>query len=187
MTARISYGFTVSLDGYINDRDGGLDWAPIDEELHQFWNDETRAADLFVYGRRLYETMASHWPFALEDPELSPVEADFARIWVPKPKLIFSSTLESVDWNSTLVRGDAVGEIARLKRERDGSFDVGGATLAADLIRAGLIDEYKMVVAPVVLGDGTPFFPRMDRDLPLRLVETRKFGIGSLLLRYVAD
>jgi dihydrofolate reductase len=187
MTARVTYGFNVSLDGYINDRDGSLDWFAIDEEIHQWWNDRARQASTFVYGRRLYESMAAYWPFALDDPNVAPVEQEFARIWQPMPKLVFSSTLESVGSNSELVRGDAVAEIARLKREGGGSFEVGGATLAGDLIRAGLVDEYSLVICPVVLGEGTPFFPRMDHDLPLKLVESHKFGSGALLLRYIAD
>jgi len=187
MTAHVVYGFNVSLDGFINDRDGSLDWFQIDEEIHQWWNDRSRESDMFVYGRRLYETMAAYWPYALDDPDTPPVEQDFARIWQPKRKLVFSSTLDSVGSNSELIRGDAVGEIARLKRESNGQLEVGGATLAADLIRAGLVDEYRLVVVPVVLGDGTPFFPLMDRDLPLKLVETHNFSSGAVLLRYVAD
>jgi dihydrofolate reductase len=112
---------------------------------------------------------------------------EFAQIWNPMPKVVFSSTLDSVDWNSRLVRGDVGDEIERLRAEVDGEVDVGGPTLAAEAIRRGLVDEYRLVVHPVVLGAGTPFFPALDRPLALRLHETRRFTSGAVYLGYASD
>ena len=161
MTARVTYGFNVSLDGFINDRDGSLEWFAIDEEIHQWWNDRAREASTFVYGRRLYETMAAYWPIR---PRRSGCVSGRAGIrsasGSPCRSFVFSSTLESVGSNSELVRGDAVAEIARLKREsRRRIFEVGGAALAGDLIRAGLVDEYSLVHLPGCPGRGDPVLP----------------------------
>jgi dihydrofolate reductase len=100
------------------------------------------------------------------------------------PKVVFSRTLESVEWNSRLERGDVVETARRLKAETDGLMEVGGPTLAAPLIRAGLVDEFHVVVTPAAIGGGTPFFPSLDKWLKLELVENRTFGSGAVLLRY---
>ncbi len=181
---RLIYSMSVSLDGYINDPRGALDWVDIDEEVHSWFNDRAREADAFVYGRRLWETMAAYWPTAEADPDAAPVELDFARIWNATPKIVFSSTLESVGHGARLVRGDVTNEIAALRQEFSGDLDVGGATLASALIRRGLVDEYRLVVHPVTLGGGTPFFPPLDAPLALRLVETGRFSSGATLAVY---
>ena len=182
---KLTYGFGVSVDGYVADRDGGIDWTAPDEELHQFWNDNTKNVALSLYGRKLYELMSAYWPTADEDPEAKPVEVEFARLWRQLPKVVFSSTLEEVGWNSRLERGDVVEVTRRLKAETDGRLEVGGATLAAPLVRAGLVDEFQVVVTPAAVGGGTPFFPPLERRLALDLVETRAFPSGGVLLRYV--
>ena len=184
MTARVVYSMSVSLDGYINSPTGSLDWANVDVELHAWFNDRARHAAAFVYGRRLYETMTAYWPTALDDASAPPVIRDFAGIWTPKPKIVFSSTLESVDWNSRLMRGDIVAALPALKSDFDGELDVGGATLAASLVAANMIDEYRVVFHPVLIGGGTPFFPRLDDRLDLRLTGTRQFGNGAVELTY---
>jgi len=185
MSARLVYGMGVSLDGFINDAEGGLDWVSIDEELHAWYNERAAEKTAFIYGRRMYETMAPYWPDALDNPASTEVEREFARIWVDKPKFVFSKSLESLGWNSTLERGDAAQGIARLKNELDGSLEVSGATIAAAAIAAGLVDEFELMMNPAVIGDGTPFFPRLDAPLKLRLIETRPFRVGAVLLRYV--
>jgi len=185
VTARLIYGMGVTLDGFINDRTGGLGWVAMDDELHGWYNERAAQQTAFIYGRRMYETMAPYWPNAAEDPDSAPVELDFARIWVEKPKIVFSSTLESVGWNSRLERGDAAAGIARLKQELDGQLEISGATIARSAIEAGLVDEYEVVIHPAVTGGGTPFFPPLERGLDLRLTETRPFGNGAVLVRYV--
>ena len=184
MTARVVYSMSVSLDGYINSASGSLDWANIDEELHAWFNDRARESAAFVYGRRLYETMTPYWPNALDDPDATPVERDFAVIWRDKPKVVFSSTLESVDPNCRLVREDIRAALPALKEEFDGELDVGGATLAASLIAANQIDEYRIVVQPVLLGGGTPFFPEHSNQVDLELVGTHLFASGATVLTY---
>ena len=182
--SKVTYSFSVSADGFINDASGSLGWAQIDEEIHTWFNDRAREADAFLYGRRLWETMAAYWPDAATDGDASPAMLDFARIWNAKPKVVFSSTLESVEHGARLERGPILDALPRLREEFPGELEVGGAALAADLVQGGLIDEYRLVVHPVALGAGTPFFPPLDAPLHLRLVESRPFASGAVLLRY---
>jgi dihydrofolate reductase len=181
---KLIYGFSVSLDGYINDRDGSLDCTNPDEELHQFHNDRYREIEVSLHGRRLYELMAEYWPHVPEDAPR--IEREFATLWTEKPKVVFSRTLTEVHWNSTLIRANAVEEVRRLKTGGDGIIDVGGASLAASLIPHGLIDEYQLFLSPVVIGGGTPLFPSLDTRIQLRLAETRHFKT-VVMLRYLAD
>ncbi len=178
------YSMMVSLDGFVETPDRKLDWVIIDEELHRFANDQARKRGAFIYGRRLYEVMAEYWPTADADPSAPEYIADFARIWRDKPKIVVSGTLESVEWNSRLVRDNVAEEIARLKEQPGNDLEIGGANLASSVMPLGLIDEYGLFVHPVVLGAGTPFFPPLERRLDLTLVETKKFGSGSVYLRY---
>jgi dihydrofolate reductase len=183
---KLIYLMNVSLDGYVETPDHGLDWANVDDELHTWFNDQTRALDASLYGRRLYELMADHWPTAESDPTATPAMLDFAKIWNAMPKVVFSSTLGSVEFNSRLVRGDAGEELARLRNEYEGDLAVAGPTLAADFIRRGLVDEYRLVVHPVILGAGTPFFPTLETPIRLRLADTRRFASGVMYIGYAA-
>ncbi|MFD3745575.1 dihydrofolate reductase family protein [Nocardia sp. NPDC058633] len=181
---KLIYGFGVSLDGYVNDREGSIDWTDPDEELHQFHNDRFRGLEVSLNGRRLYELMAEYWPYVPEDAP--PVQREFGELWTDTPKVVFSRTLTEVQWNSTLVSENAVEEVRRLKAGGDGVMEVGGASLAASLMPHGLIDEYQLFVSPVVLGGGTPMFPSLDHRVGLRLAETRRFET-AVMLRYVVD
>jgi len=181
---KVIYLMNVSLDGFVETPDHSTAWGTVDDELHAWFNDRIRESGAFVYGRRLYELMASYWPTAESDPVATPVMVEFARIWVPKPKVVFSSTLTSVDWNSRLTRGDVGAELERMRREIDGDLEIGGPTLAAEFIRRGLVDEYRLVVHPVVIGAGTPFFPPLDRRLDLELFDTHTFASGVVYLGY---
>jgi dihydrofolate reductase len=181
---KLTYGMNVSLDGYIAGPDGGIEWSAPDEELHQFWNDRTREIAVSLYGRKLYELMAAHWPTADKAPDASPIEVEYARLWQAMPKVVFSKTLESVGSNSRLERGDVVEVARKIKAETDGLIEVGGATLAAPLVQAGLVDEFYVVVTPAIVGGGTPFFPPLDKFRQLELVENRTVST-SVLLRYV--
>ena len=183
---KLIYGFNVSVDGYIADAQGNIDWSDPSEELHQYWNDFERETALSFYGRRLYELMSAYWPTADEDPDATPLIVDFAHIWRDMPKVVFSRTLESVDWNSRLERGDPVEVVTKLKAETDGRLEVAGATLAAPIVQAGLVDEYRIVVTPTAVGGGTPFFPTLPSWISLRLLENRTFPGGTVLLRYEA-
>lgn len=183
---KLIYSLNVSLDGYVETPDHSLDWASVDDELHTWFNDRSRETDAFLYGRGLYETMAAYWPTAASDPAATDVMLDFARIWNEKPKVVFSSTLATVEGNSRLVRGDVGEELARLRTEFDGELDVGGPTLASAFIRRGLVDEYRLVVHPVILGAGTPFFPKLETPIRLRQTDTRTFDSGVIYLAYAA-
>ena len=181
---RVIYSMSVSLDGFVETTDRSLDWVLVDDELHACFNDEAREASAFLYGRRMYDLMTDYWPTAETDPAATPVMVDFARIWRETPKIVFSATLDQVDWNSRLVRGDPVAEVTRLRSQPGFDMSVGGPTLAATLLRAGLIDEVRAFVQPVILGAGTPFLPPLDDRIALRLLETRTFGSGVVLVRY---
>ncbi len=184
---RLIYAMNVSLDGFVNSPDGGLEWTIIDEEIHAWWNEQERSMAAALYGRRLYELMDAYWPTAESNPDASPVELEFARIWNATPRIVFSTTLASVRGNARLARGDAAGELEAIRREHDGDLEVGGPTLAKAFIERGLVDEYRLVVHPVVVGGGTPFFPRLERPIGLRLVETHRFASGAVYLGYTAE
>ncbi len=184
---RLIYLMNVSLDGFIETPDRSLDWTIVDEELHTWFNDQLRGTDATLYGRRLYEVMAAYWPTAESDPSATAATLEFARIWNAKPRIVFSSTIAAVDPGSRLVRGDAVAELTRLRAEFDGELAVAGPTLASAFIRAGLVDEYRVVVHPVILGAGTPFFPKLETPIRLRLTETRRFESGAMYLSYAAE
>jgi dihydrofolate reductase len=184
--SRLIYSFGVSLDGFIAGPDGEIDWSGPDEELHRFYNDQARETGTSLYGRRLYELMAGYWPTADEDPSAPEPVVEFAAIWRATPKVVFSTTLEKVEHNSRLVRGNVGEEVARLKTQPGKDIDLGGAGLASTLVKLGLIDEYRLFVHPVVLGGGTRYFPALDERINLTPVETRTFGSGVVYLRYQA-
>jgi dihydrofolate reductase len=181
---RLIYLLNVSLDGFVESSDHGLEWATVDNELHAWFNEQTRNTDAMLYGRGLYETMSSHWPFAADDPDISPVELEFAREWNATPRFVFSHTLQHVEWNSRLVQGPVDVALAAIREEHPGELAVAGATLAAEFIRLDLVDEYRMVVHPAVLGSGTPYFPELDKPLDLQLIDTRRFESGAVYLGY---
>jgi dihydrofolate reductase len=174
---------TVSLDGFIAGPGGDIDWSAPDEELHRFHNERTRTVGAQLCGRRLYETML--WWETVDEATASPVAAEFARIWKPIPKVVFSTTLSSVEGNARLAADSLAEEVARLRDVPDDQVvGVGGAGLAAGLIQLDLIDDYRQFVAPVILGGGTPYFPPLDHRLQLELVETRTFGSRVIYARY---
>ncbi|WP_416970148.1 dihydrofolate reductase family protein [Streptomyces sp. 4F14] len=181
---KLIYGMNVSLDGYIAAPGDDIGWSVPSDELFQFWSDQLEATELSLYGRKLWQTMAPHWPTVDQRPDTTPAELQFGHRWRDMAKVVFSSTLDKVDWNTRLVTGDAVAEITRLKAEDGGPMDIGGATLAAAAMRAGLIDEYLLATAPVLVGGGTPFFAALDNWVDLNLAETRKLPGGVLLTRY---
>ncbi|MFL5777697.1 MAG: dihydrofolate reductase family protein [Chloroflexota bacterium] len=183
---KLIYAMNVSLDGFVETTDHSLDWATVDDEIHSWWNDKERATDASLYGRRIYELMSAHWPTAESDPAATEVTREFAQIWNAKPKIVFSRTLDHVDWNSRLARGDVGSELERLKSEFDGDLDVAGPTLASAFIERGLVDEYRLVVHPVILGSGTPFFPKLERPLRVELFQTATFASGVIYLGYRA-
>ncbi|MER6416287.1 dihydrofolate reductase family protein [Streptomyces humidus] len=181
---KLIYGMNLTLDGYIAAPGDDIGWSVPSDELFQFWSDRLPATDLSLYGRKLWQTMSPYWPTVDQRPDATQAEVEFGCRWRDMSKVVFSSTIDKVDWNTRLVTGDAVAEITRLKAEDGGPMDIGGATLAGAAMRAGLIDEYVLATAPVLVGGGTPFFTGLDNWVNLNLVETRTLPGGVILTRY---
>jgi dihydrofolate reductase len=180
---RLIYSMGVSLDGFVVGPDGKFDWSAPGEELFRFHIEQIRELGGHLLGRRLYETMV-YWETADQDPSLSDDELEFARIWKPLPKVVFSTTLEKVEGNARLVRDGVADEVARLKEEPGKDLAVGGPGLAAGLIELGLVDEFRPFVYPVIVGGGTPFFPALAAQIDLELVESRTLGSRVVYSRY---
>jgi dihydrofolate reductase len=183
---KIIYAHMVSLDGYIEGPNGDLGWSAPGEELHKHFNDLyiDGVIDTSLYGRRLYEIMASYWPTVDEHSTAPDVEKEFARVWMKLPKIVYSKTLKRVNHNSTLAKEIVPEDIKNLKEQAGGDMDVGGAELASAFMKYGLIDEYRLYMHPVILGGGKPYFPP-DIKMNLRLVDTREFSCGVVMLQYV--
>ncbi len=181
--ARLVYSMIASLDGYVADENGAFDWAVPDEEVHRFVNDLERAVSTYLYGRRMYEVM-----LAWEDPatiaDEPPYMRDFAQLWQAADKVVYSRTLEAPTSARTRVERDFdPDEVRRMKAAAEGDITVGGPDLAGQAIRAGLVDELHLLVAPVVVGAGTRCLPAGVR-LRLELLDERRFGGGVVYLRY---
>ena len=174
---------SLSLDGFITGPDGNFDWSAPDEELHRFHNARVRALGGHLLGRRLYETM-KYWETAHEDPELTDYALEFAEIWKTLPKVVFSHTLDDVVGNTRLARGGIAEEVAELQERSGKDVAIGGADLAAEAIKLGLVDDFQLFVYPVIVGGGRSFFPSLDRIAHLNLVETRTFASRVVYLRY---
>ena len=175
---------SVSLDGFFEGPDHELDWQLIDDEIHSHFNEELAAMSAFLDGRVTYELMAEYWPTADADPTAPAPVAEFARIWRDMPKIVFSRTLDRAEWNTIVMRDVVPDEIAAMQAEPGGDMAIGGANLAATFMRLDLIDEYRLYVHPVILGDGHPLFQPSAAPTELQLTGTRTFGSGVVLLRY---
>ncbi|HJQ44837.1 MAG TPA: dihydrofolate reductase family protein [Amycolatopsis sp.] len=184
--ARLIYTGNVSLDGYTEDPDGKLDFSAPDVDVHAFINDLERPVATYLYGRRLYETMEC-WE---TDPTLatqSPTMRDYAELWQAAEKIVYSTTLQQpVTARTRIERVFDPGAVQRLKDESDRDLSVGGAELAAHAIRAGLVDEYRLFVHPIVVGGGKPYLPA-DVRIKLALVDEHRFPGGVVHLRYRAQ
>jgi riboflavin biosynthesis pyrimidine reductase len=181
--AALTYTSIASLDGYVADADGDFSWAEPDEEVHRFVNDMEESVGTYLYGRRLYETMAV-WDTDDWLADQSRVEHEYARIWRAADKVVYSTTLPAVTTARTrLERSFDPAAVGQLKAEAVRDLGVGGPGLAAAALRAGLVDECSVFVVPVVVGGGTRWLPDGLR-LGLELTEERRFGSGVVLLRY---
>jgi dihydrofolate reductase len=182
--AKLIYSMITSLDGYVADESGAFDWAAPDDEVHAFVNDLERPIGTYLYGRRMYETM-QYWETADAQPGQSPVSLDFAQLWQAADKIVYSTSLDAVSTERTrLERTFDVAAVRDLKRVADRDVSVGGPTLAAQAIGAGLVDEYQLFVNPIVVGGGTAAIPSNMR-IPLDLADERRFRSGVVYLRYV--
>jgi dihydrofolate reductase len=181
--AKLIYSTIGSLDGYVADEDGNFDWAAPDDEVHALVNELTRPVGTFLLGRRMYETLAV-WDTMGDRPDQPKVVGEFAEIWKAADKVVFSSSLKSVSTARTRIEREFDPEmIRRMKEESDRGLDVGGPTLAARAIEAGLIDEWHLYVMPIVVGGGTRALPDGAR-VELDLLDERRFSSGAVHLRY---
>ena len=174
----------VSLDGFIEGPDGEFDWVSMGPELSAYGLELNEHVDTFLYGRVVWDMMAGFWPHA---ESMSDDEHDlaFAPIWRATPKVVVSRTLESADWNASVISENVTEQLSRLKEQPGKDILLtGGANLAASLTASRLVDEYHIVIHPVVLGGGKPLFPDPGERMQLELVESRTFDSQAVLLRY---
>lgn len=182
---KLIYTGITSLDGYLADRDGNFDWAEPDDEVFGYINDHERDAGTYLYGRKMYEMMIA-WETLDSEPGQTELMIDFARIWQSADKIVYSSTLTDVSTARTKIeRSFDPDRIEELKRETDRDILIGGPTLAAHAVRAGLVDEYEQFVVPIIIGGGLPYLPR-DVRIGLDLTLLHRFGSGTVHLRYRA-
>ncbi len=180
----VTYSMGVSLDGFVVGPDGGFDWTAPDEEVFQLATDELREVGVRLMGRRLYETML-YWEGADQDPLLDHSMLEWATLWKPLQKVVFSRTLSTVQGHAQLASGGLAEEVEGWRSEPgEGAIAIGGATLAAEAAALDLIDEYRPRVYPVLVGGGIPFFPKRERRVDLDLIESRTFSSRVVYLRY---
>jgi dihydrofolate reductase len=187
---KLIYLITTSLDGYVADKNGNFDWAMPSEEVHAYVNDIVRGAGTFLLGRKMYETMKVWDDIPTEGvsgPYMDgPSQAmnDFARIWRAASKIVYSTSLASVTTaNTTLEKTFNVEAIRKLVAGSEKDFDIGGPHLAAEAIKAGIVDEYHQFIAPVIIGGGNYWLPK-DAAAKLELVDIQKFENGFVHLQY---
>ena len=165
----------MSLDGYIEGPNGDINWHVWNEEMSDYMMAFFKTVDTFIYGRKSYELMLTYWPFET---------GKFADIMNRTPKIIFSKTLDKVEWNSRLIKQNVIEEIQLEKRKTGKDLVLfAGADIASTFMENGLIDEFRLIVNPVVLGEGTSLF-QVRNQMDLELLESRTFGCGNILLRY---
>lgn len=175
---------SVSLDGYFEGPNREIDWHTVDDELHTHFNEYLADMGAFLEGRVTYELMTDYWPTADREKDVPRPVADFAVIWRNMPKIVFSRTLQHAQAHTTIVREVVPEDIRALKAQEGGDLVLGGADLAAEFLRHDLVDELRIYVHPVLIGRGRPSFVESDVLRKLRLLETRTFGNGVVLLRY---
>jgi len=179
---KLIYSAITSLDGYVADEDGNFDWAAPDEEVHTFVNGLERPVGTYLYGRRMYEVMMA-WE-TMDTLSQPPVVQDYAEIWRAADKIVYSKTLETVSSARTRIERDFDPEAVRqMKASARRGITVGGPSLAAEAIKAGLVDEFRLFVTPIVIGGGTRWLPNEARQR-LELLDERRFTSGVVHLRY---
>jgi dihydrofolate reductase len=182
------YSMHVSLDLRIEQvpgDNGAGEWLRINEDVHRMFNDHAQGLALMVHGRVMYEIMEEYWPRGRDDTSLPNYMREFAEIWTTKPKVLVSRTRDSADYDTRIIGGDdAIEHLAALRSETEGAIGVGGATLATQLLRAGLLDELLLATHPAILGFGRPLFDDYDMPVDLELLEQRVLDEGVTMHRY---
>ena len=181
--AKLIYSGITSLDGYVAGEDGDFDWSVPDEEVHTFVNDLERPVGTYLYGRRMYEVMVA-WETARTLADQPPFMQDFAEIWQAANKIVYSKTLQTVSSARTRIARDFdPAAVRQMKATAGRDITVGGPDLAAQALKAGLVDECHLLVTPIVVGGGKQFLPD-DVRLKLELLDERRFGNGVVHLHY---
>jgi dihydrofolate reductase len=182
------YAMNVSLDLRIEQvpgDNGAGEWLRIDEELHREANARTRELAMIAHGRVMYEVMEEYWPRSREDASLPDFLREYGEIWTAIPKVLVSRTRQTADHNTRIIGGDdAIEQLAVLRAETEGTIAVGGAALATQLLRAGLLDELLLTTHPAILGFGRPLFDDYDLPIDLELLDQQLFGSGVTMNRY---
>lgn len=179
---KIIYAQLVSLDGYIEDSDGNIDWTKPGEELHRHFNELEKSLETNFYGRRMSEAM-DFWLTAEQNPNLNDYEYEYAHLWKDTQRIVFSKTLDKVEGNARIEREVNPQKIRELKSQTGGNMAVGGANIASTFIKHGLVDEFRLYIHPVALGGGKPMFPIQEK-LELELVGSQTFPGDVVMLKY---
>jgi dihydrofolate reductase len=181
--AKLVYAAIASLDGYVEDKSGGFDWAAPDEQVHAFVNDLERPIGTYLYGRRMYETML-YWETVGTGAERAAVSRDFAKLWRAAEKVVYSRTLQTASSARTRIeRGFDPAAIRKLKESATRDISVGGAQLAGEAMAAGLVDECHLFLHPILVGGGKRALPDGVR-VRLELLDSRRFSSGVMHLHY---
>jgi dihydrofolate reductase len=177
---KLVYAINITLDGCADH-----EAAVADDELHDFYTALLRSADAVLYGRVIYELLASYWPTAADNPSSTSSEIEFANELNHIPKYVFSKTLDKVEWNNArLIKGNAVEEVQKLKRQPGKDLLIGGLSFASTFVDLGLVDEYWFLIQPVIYGTGKPLFTDLHKRSPLKLLNTQVFKSGVVVLHY---
>lgn len=181
---KVIYSMSMTMDGFITGPDGGIDWSVPGDDIYQASIDEAKDLSVHLMGRKLYDIML-YWETAADNPESTAQDLDWIALWNPLPKIVFSRTLSAVQGNARLATRPLAEEIEALRaQDGDGEIAVGGADLAAQAARLGLIDEYRINLFPVVVGGGTPYFAPGIARTNLELHSAREFSGGVMRLCY---
>lgn len=180
---KIIYRTNVSLNGLIEMPGARPDWVIADEELFRYMNNLERQVGGYLWGRGMYENNQALWATA-DTQSMAAYEVEYLQIWKQIPTIVFSSTLERVEGNARLERGDPVAVVTRMKEQPGPDLSVGGVQLASALMQAGLVDEYHIFFQPIILGAGRPIYPALNEAVRLKLLETHTFQSGIVYLRY---
>jgi len=179
---KLVYAINSTLDGFA-DHEAGI----ADDQLHDFFTAMLYSTGALLYGRVVYELMASYWPTAADNPSSTHSEIEFAKAINRIPKYVFSKTLEKVDWDNTrLVKGNAVEEVLKLKAQPGKDLFIGGLSFASTFVDLGLVDEYWFLIHPVIYIRGKPLFKDLRARVPLKLIDTQTFHSGVVVLHYQA-
>ena len=180
---KLVFSMNISLDGYADHT-----VAIADDELHEFASDLLDSVDLILFGRVTYQLMESYWPNARKDSGATKHVIEFADKINAKRKIVFSRTLQKAEWNNTrIVKDNIVEEVVKLKQQRGRNLSIGGISMCQEFMKLGLIDEYWLLVQPVIIGKGRRLFESLQNRISLKLVDTKTFNSGVVVLHYRAD